>query len=178
MNASKRKTYRDLPVEPWMGRPTLWAERSGIHHVALSAATVGRGVVTRLACGGASTMWGVEVTTWYGQKHRGHNDLSLPLDIVTMRTAVYGDSGAGKTTFARLLAEKVHDAQHRFCAIDLKNDWYGLKSSADGASAGIPVVIFGGPRGDVKLFDDAGGPARWPTPSRRSSSRSSSTWTR
>lgn len=82
-------------------------------------------------------------------------ELSLPLDIITMRTALYGDSGAGKTTFARLLAEKVDASHHRFCAIDLKNDWYGLKSSADGESAGLPVVVFGGPRGDVKLFDDA-----------------------
>jgi ABC-type multidrug transport system ATPase subunit len=64
------------------------------------------------------------------------DDLSLPLDIITMRTAVYGDSGAGKTTFARLLAEKIHDAHHRFCAIDLKNDWWGLKSSADGPRPG------------------------------------------
>jgi hypothetical protein len=81
--------------------------------------------------------------------------VTLPLEMITMRTAVYGDSGAGKTTFARLLAEKIHEAKHRFCAIDLKNDWYGLKSSADGAAAGIPVVIFGGPRADVRLIDDA-----------------------
>jgi len=78
-------------------------------------------------------------------------EVSLPLEIITMRTALYGDSGAGKTTFARLVTEKVHEARHRFCAIDLKNDWYGLKSSADGMSEGIPVVIFGGPRADVKL---------------------------
>jgi hypothetical protein len=83
------------------------------------------------------------------------DDLSLPLDVITMRIAEYGDSGAGKTTFARLLAEKVHAAHHRFCAIDLKNDWWGLKSSADGKAAGIPVVIFGGPRADVKLAGDA-----------------------
>jgi hypothetical protein len=82
--------------------------------------------------------------------------LSLPLDLVTMRTAVYGTSGAGKTTFARLIAELVHAAGQRFCAIDLKNDWWGLKSSADGKSAGIPVVIFGGPRRDVQIFPDGG----------------------
>lgn len=49
------------------------------------------------------------------------DDLTLPLDIITMRTAEYGDSGSGKTAFARLVAEKVHGANHRFCAIDLKN---------------------------------------------------------
>jgi hypothetical protein len=84
------------------------------------------------------------------------DSFSLPLNVVTLRTATYGTSGAGKTTFARLLAEQVHAAGQRFCAIDLKNDWWGLKSSADGASAGIPVVIFGGPRRDVQIFPDGG----------------------
>jgi hypothetical protein len=84
------------------------------------------------------------------------DSLALPIDVVTMRTAIYGTSGAGKTTFARLVAEKVHAAGQRFCAIDLKNDWWGLKSSADGKSEGIPVVVFGGPRRDVQIFDDAG----------------------
>jgi hypothetical protein len=81
---------------------------------------------------------------------------SLPLNIVTMRTAIYGTSGAGKTTFTRLLAERVHEAKQRFCAIDLKNDWWGLKSRADGKAAGIPVVIFGGPRRDIQIFPDGG----------------------
>jgi hypothetical protein len=84
------------------------------------------------------------------------DSFSLPLNLVTLRTATYGTSGAGKTTFARLLAEKVHAAGQRFCAIDLKNDWWGLKSSADGASVGVPVVIFGGPRRDVQIFADGG----------------------
>src|ERR1043166_3029335 len=84
------------------------------------------------------------------------DDFALPLEIITLRQAVYGTSGSGKTTWGRLLAEKIHEAKHRFCAIDLKNDWWGLKSSADGSSVGIPIVIFGGPRRDVQIFDDAG----------------------
>lgn len=81
---------------------------------------------------------------------------SLPLNIVTLRTAIYGTSGAGKTTFNRLLAEQVHAAGQRFCAIDLKNDWWGLKSRADGAAPGLPIVVFGGPRRDVQIFPDGG----------------------
>src|SRR5688572_28994404 len=84
------------------------------------------------------------------------DDLALPLDVISMRIALYGTSGSGKTAFGRLMAEKVHEANHRFCAIDLKNDWWGLKSSADGSKAGIPVVVFGGPKRDIQLFDDTG----------------------
>ena len=47
-------------------------------------------------------------------------------------------------------------AGQRFCAIDLKGDWYGLASSVDGKSAGIPVVIFGGDHGRMPLEPEAG----------------------
>lgn len=77
--------------------------------------------------------------------------LSLPLDIITMRSLVLGVSGSGKSTFGRLLAEKVHEAGQRFCVIDLKNDWWGLKSSANGKAPAIPVVVLGGPRADLPL---------------------------
>lgn len=82
--------------------------------------------------------------------------LALPLDIITMRSLVLGVSGSGKSTFGRLLAEKIHEAGQRFCVIDLKNDWWGLKSSADGKHAAIPVVIVGGPRADIPLDENAG----------------------
>ncbi len=81
---------------------------------------------------------------------------TLPLDIVTMRSLVLGVSGSGKSTFGRSLAERIHGAGQRFCVIDLKNDWWGLKASADGKSPAIPVVIIGGPRADIPLDEDAG----------------------
>jgi ABC-type glutathione transport system ATPase component len=82
--------------------------------------------------------------------------VTLPLDIITMRSLVLGVSGSGKSTFGRLLAERIHEAGQRFCVIDLKNDWWGLKSSADGKHAAIPVVIVGGPRADIPLDENAG----------------------
>lgn len=82
--------------------------------------------------------------------------MSLPIDIITMRTAVFGVSGSGKSTFGRLLAERIHEARQRFCVIDLKNDWWGLKSSADGKSPAIPIVIIGGPRADIPLEPEGG----------------------
>ena len=82
--------------------------------------------------------------------------LRLPLEWMTLATVVYGARGSGKTSLGAVLAEEVTAAKQRFCAIDLKGDWYGLKSTADGKSAGIPVVVFGGDHADVPLEDAAG----------------------
>ncbi len=84
------------------------------------------------------------------------DDLALPLDWMSMATVVYGARGAGKTTFGSVVAEEVTKQGQRFCAIDLKGDWYGLKSTADGKGEGIPVVVFGGEHKDVPLEEGAG----------------------
>lgn len=83
-------------------------------------------------------------------------DLRLPLEWMTLATVVYGARGSGKTSLGAVLAEEVTAAKQRFCAIDLKGDWYGLKSTADGTGEGIPVVVFGGDHADVPLEDGAG----------------------
>lgn len=82
--------------------------------------------------------------------------LSVPLDWITYATVVYGNRGTGKTSFGRVAAEEATKCGQRFCAIDLKGDWWGLKSSADGKSDGIPIVIFGGDHADVPLDPSAG----------------------
>lgn len=82
--------------------------------------------------------------------------LSLPLDWITLATVVYGARGSGKTSLGAVMAEEATKAGQRFCAIDLKGDWYGLKSSTDGKSEGIPVVVFGGDHQDVPLEEGAG----------------------
>lgn len=89
-------------------------------------------------------------------KLRISEHLSLPLDWMTLATVVYGARGSGKTTLGSVIAEEVTKAKQRFCAIDLKGDWYGLKSSADGKNPGIPVVVFGGDHQDVPLEEGAG----------------------
>lgn len=73
-----------------------------------------------------------------------------------MATVCYGSRGSGKTTFGAVVAEELHKARQRFCAIDLKGDFWGLRASADGRGEGIPVVIFGGDHADVPLEPDAG----------------------
>lgn len=84
------------------------------------------------------------------------SNLKLPLDWATLATVVYGARGSGKTCLGRVFAEEAHAAGLRFCAIDLKGDWWGLKSSADGKSEGLPVVVFGGDHQDVPLEHGAG----------------------
>jgi len=75
---------------------------------------------------------------------------------MSLATVAYGARGSGKTTLGAVVAEEVTKQQQRFCAIDLKGDWYGLKSSADGRQEGIPAVIFGGDRADLPLEEGAG----------------------
>lgn len=82
--------------------------------------------------------------------------LTLPLDVAQLATVVYGARGSGKTSLGRVIAEEVSRAGIRFCAIDLKGDWWGLKSSADGKRDGLPVVVFGGDHADVPLEPDSG----------------------
>jgi hypothetical protein len=81
---------------------------------------------------------------------------SLPLSWMTLATVVYGARGSGKTTLGRVVAEEMSKAGQRFCAIDLKGDFFGLKSTVDGSGEGIPVVIFGGDHADLPLEEGAG----------------------
>jgi len=82
--------------------------------------------------------------------------LSLPLEALLLPTVVYGVPDTGKSTFGRVLAEEAARAGIRFCVIDRKGDHWGLKSSADGKSEGLPVVVFGGDHADIPLNIKAG----------------------
>lgn len=82
--------------------------------------------------------------------------LSLPLKFLSLRKVVFGGSGSGKTSCGRVVFEEATAAGVLCGAIDLKGDFWGLKSTADGQGDGIPIVIFGGEHQDVPL-DEAGG---------------------
>lgn len=83
-------------------------------------------------------------------------DRSLPLKFLSLRKVVFGGSGSGKTSWSRVLFEEASESGVQCGAIDLKGDFWGLKSTASGKGDGIPVVIFGGEHQDVPL-DEAGG---------------------
>lgn len=83
-------------------------------------------------------------------------NIVLPADAMKHHWAVLGITGSGKSYAVRGLVEQLLDRGDRVCIIDPKGDWWGLKSSADGKSAGFPVVIFGGDHADVTIDGHSG----------------------
>lgn len=81
---------------------------------------------------------------------------SLPIEAVTETFGILAKKGAGKSNAAVVMAEEMFDAGVPWVAIDPKGDWWGVRSSADGKSAGLPLPVFGGLHGDVPLEPTAG----------------------
>src|SRR6266851_1491597 len=82
--------------------------------------------------------------------------ITLPLDAVTQTFGVLAVRGAGKSNTAAVMAEEMFKAGLPFAVVDPVGSWWGLRSSAGGASSGLPIAIFGGRHGDVPL-DRSGG---------------------
>ncbi len=82
--------------------------------------------------------------------------LALPLQVVTAKTGILGETGSGKTTTAAVLVEELLRLQLPVDVIDPTDAWWGLKSSKDGKSEGFPVTVLGGDYGDVPLEETAG----------------------
>jgi uncharacterized protein len=78
--------------------------------------------------------------------------LELDADYVGGGTfALLAKKGAGKTYTGRVMAEEFWEAKVPFVVLDPMGAWWGLRSSADGDSDGIPVAIFGGDHADAPL---------------------------
>jgi len=84
------------------------------------------------------------------------DDFTLPLDAITETFAFLAARGAGKTYSAAVVVEEVIGAGHPAVIIDPLGVWWGLRSSADGSEAGLPVVIFGGEHADLPLEEGSG----------------------
>lgn len=82
--------------------------------------------------------------------------LTLPLDVCGEAIAVLAKRGAGKTNTGRVLAEELVAARVQTVVLDPVGAWWGLRSSADGKSEGLPLPILGGAHGDVPLEPTAG----------------------
>jgi hypothetical protein len=81
---------------------------------------------------------------------------TLPDQAVTQTFGILAKRGAGKSNTAAVMAEEMFEARLPFVVIDPVGAWWGLRSSADGKSAGLPIPIFGGHRGDVPLESSGG----------------------
>ena len=95
-------------------------------------------------------------TLTLGKHIRSRENFRLPLAAVTSTIAILARKGRGKSYAAAVLAEELLDAGQVPVIIDITSAHWGLKSSADGKSAGYPVVIFGGEHADLPLEEGAG----------------------
>src|SRR3712207_5860875 len=83
-------------------------------------------------------------------------DLRLPLEIVTQAIGILGKRRVGKSYTTAKLVEELFAAGQQVVVTDPKGDWWGLRSAADGAQPGLPILILGGEHGDLPLDVDAG----------------------
>lgn len=83
-------------------------------------------------------------------------NIKLPMNAATKTFAILAKRGAGKSYTAAVLAEEFSEAGVPFVVLDPIDVWWGLRLSADGKKAGLPVVVFGGEHGDLKLDRDMG----------------------
>lgn len=81
---------------------------------------------------------------------------SLPEDAPGRTIAWLCQKGGGKTYAAKRLTELFRDQQVQVVALDPTGVWWGLRSSADGKSPGLSILIMGGEHGDVPLEPTAG----------------------
>src|SRR6185295_12566498 len=84
------------------------------------------------------------------------NSLTLPIEAITSTFAVFGIRGSGKSNLGAVMAEEIIKAGQPVVIIDPTGAWFGLKSSSDGKSAGLPVYVFGGEHADIPLEPTAG----------------------
>ena len=83
-------------------------------------------------------------------------NLVLPIDAVTSTFCIVGIRGSGKSTTAVDMAEEMLKAHQQIVVLDPKDDWHGLRSSADGKHKGYPITILGGHKADAPLEHTGG----------------------
>ena len=82
------------------------------------------------------------------------DSLSLPKEAATWVLAYLAKRGAGKTYNAAVQAEEMVKAGIPIGVIDGMGIWWGLRASADGKGAGLPIVVFGGEHADLPLVPE------------------------
>lgn len=82
--------------------------------------------------------------------------VTWPIDAVTETFWWCGKRGSGKTHDCSVFVEELLRVGAQVVVIDPMRAWWGLRSSVDGRTAGFPIPIFGGPRGDAPLEEGGG----------------------
>jgi hypothetical protein len=83
-------------------------------------------------------------------------DHRLPAEMLTDSTTIIGRKRSGKSNDAVVIVEETLELKGQVIIIDPKGDWWGITSSADGKSAGYPVVVLGGKHAQLALNVYAG----------------------
>lgn len=91
-----------------------------------------------------------------GKLLRLGDDLALPIEIVTRRSLIVGQTDTGKTSTAVVLVEEARRRGVQVAVIDPSGAWYGVTSSADGRAPGLDMIVMGGEHGEIPLNDTAG----------------------
>lgn len=84
------------------------------------------------------------------------DSLALSIDFVTKTCAILAQRRKGKTYTAAVFAEELVAARIPWVALDPTGAWWGLLAAANGVDPGLPVVVFGGQRGQLPLEPDSG----------------------
>ena len=139
-----------IAEEVLSGRRT-GAQMARLHRV--SAPTVSRVLAAHRVGAGAAAAGG----TGGEDDHPGERIVGvLPVAALDERLAIVGTSGSGKTYAAKGLVERLMEGGARVCVVDPLGVWWGLRTGADGAPSGYPVVVFGGRHADVALDESSG----------------------
>lgn len=82
---------------------------------------------------------------------------TLPPAAAEQHIAVLGKNGSGKTFAVKAVhVEPMLEAGKLVAIVDPTSAWWGLRSSADGKSAGFKVLVLGGDHGDLPLPTNGG----------------------
>lgn len=87
---------------------------------------------------------------------RVSQSVHLSTDTVTSTVAVLARKGSGKTYFGKVLAEEMIESGNQVVLLDPVGVCWGLRTSSDGNSPGIPILILGGDHGDIPLDSKSG----------------------
>lgn len=90
------------------------------------------------------------------QTLRLSESLALPRALVTHVVGILAMRGKGKSYTAFVLMEEMVSQGLFVGFVDPLGIAWGIRSSADGKREGLPVIVFGGRRGDVPLDPTAG----------------------